>query len=786
MIYYILAKRGSTVASSLRIWYDRPASGWQQGLPIGNGRLGAVVYGGIGAETWSLSETTFWSGRPEPLDPPSNTKADLTRMRNEFFAGDFERGEAEARARLQPTKRNFGTNLPLCRMELTFDSAGEGVTRELDLERAVVSTTYSNGGARFRREAFASHVDGVLASRFLCDRPGGVSFELRIEGDDYVRVLGASAGDGTIRFEAQALETMHSDGRCGVRCAGAVRLAVRGGAVRENEGGGLLVSGADEAVVYVAVATDYGATEGEDWRSACDSALSQAIRKGYEQAKADHVCDYRALFSRVTLSLGDGGQPSLPTDERVRRIGSGPEDPALYALFYQYARYLTISGSREDSPLPMNLQGIWNDGEANRMQWSCDYHLDVNTQMNYYPVETGHLGECHAPLMRFVERLAASSGRAAARHFYDSDGWVAHVFTNAWGFASPGWETSWGLNVTGGLWIAAHLMERYTFGRDDAFLARTAYPVLKEAAAFFLDYMTIHPEFGWLVTGPSNSPENSFYTGDDRVRSHALSMGPTMDQMLVRELFEFCIEASERLDADAALRERLREAAEALPPLRVGARGQLQEWLEDYAEAQPDHRHLSHLYGLFPGNQVTPFGTPALAAAARKTLELRMSRAELEDVEFTLALFAACFARLRDGDAAHRQLSDLIGKLCFDNLFTFSKAGIAGAETNIFVIDGNFGGAAAIAELLLQSHAGELDLLPALPKRWPTGRVAGLRARGDVEVDLVWEGGALAEATLRAGTAGRTTVRYGERTLSLELQPGMTFRFGPDLTPLPG
>jgi alpha-L-fucosidase 2 len=423
----------------------------------------------------------------------------------------------------------------------------------------------------------------------------------------------------------------------------------------------------------------------------------------------------------------------------------------------------------------MNLQGIWNDGEANRMQWSCDYHLDVNTQMNYFPTETTNLAECHVPLMAFIEKLSVA-GRASAQAFYGCEGWVAHVFTNAWGFASPGWETSWGLNVTGGLWIATHLREHYEFGLDQDFLKKTAYPVLKEAAAFYLDYMTVHPKYGWLVTGPSNSPENSFYFEGDESDTYHLSMGTTMDQMLVRDLFEFCLSSAETLAMDAEFRERLKQAIALLPPLQIGARGQLQEWLEDYGEAQPDHRHLSHLFGLYPGNQVTPNGTPELSAAARRTLENRMGRADLEDVEFTLAMIAASFARLRDGENAHKQLTYLIGRLCMDNLFTFSKAGIAGAETNIFVVDGNFGGTAAIGEMLLQSHAGEIDLLPALPAQWPTGTVKGLRAKGNLEVDIAWENGSMAEASFKAYSDGEAMIRYGDRTVRLQLVKGRMCR----------
>ncbi|MBB6674692.1 glycoside hydrolase family 95 protein [Cohnella nanjingensis] len=767
--------------------YARAAAGWQQGLPIGNGRLGAVVYGGSDEETWSLTESTYWSGRTEPSRNPPRGKDDLARIREPFFAGDYARGEALVEALWQPEKGNFGTHLTLCELRLRFgdpDAEATGIERELSLDRAVVRTDVRAGGElRLSREVLASHPDGVIAARISGAAPGGVSFDLTLAGrTDRFEVV---PKDGhTLAFRGQATEDVHSDGECGVRCQGAVRAVATGGSVRIADGC-LIVRGADEALILFAAHTDYLAAD-ERWADEGEGRAARAAAKGYARIREDHVADHRRLYDRVRLSLGESTRAALPTDERVRLLADEPDaDPQLYALFYQYGRYLTIAGSREDSPLPLNLQGLWNDGEANRMAWSCDYHLDVNTQMNYYPTEAANLPESHLPLARFVRRLAAA-GEATARGLYGCDGWVAHVFTNAWGFTDPGWHYSWGMNVTGGLWIADLLREHYEYTLDRGFLADTAYPVLRSAAIFFLDYMTPHPETGQLVTGPSNSPENSFYPpgregGSGAAKAHALSMGPTMDQALIRALFAFCRSSAELLQTDAALQARLEEALDRLPTLRVGSRGQLQEWLEDYGEAQPDHRHLSHLYALYPGDQVTPRGTPELADAARKTLANRMQREGLEDVEFTLAQFAASFARLGDGEQAWRSLTYLIGRLCFDNLLTYSKPGIAGAETNIFVADGNFGGTAAIGEMLLRSRPGEIELLPALPAAWPEGRASGLRAKGGAGVDLAWKGGRLTEAVIRAHAAGSAVLRCGDASIRLELSPGAVYVFGADL-----
>lgn len=754
--------------TSMRLTYDKAAAGWKQGLPVGNGRLGAVIIGGETEETWCLTETTYWSGKEERTETVSRGRADLDRMRELFFQGEYSQGEALAEQLLQAEKRNFGTHLSMCDVRIAFEGSGGRVARELDLDEAIYRGSVENGDSRRTCELFASHPDGVIAARIRSGKPGGLTFTLQLAGRT-ARFAASADGEGVIRFRGQAVETMHSDGTCGVHCAGAVKIDAIGGTIESN-GEALSVRGADTVWVYIGISTDYGRLD-DAWQNEALSAVAQASVKGYERLLDDHVREYRSLYARVEADFGQSERDGLPTDERIRLLSEGGDDPRLFALFLQYGRYLTISGSRPDSPLPLHLQGLWNDGEANRMAWSCDYHLDINTQMNYYPTESANLAECHEPLLRYIGKLA-EAGRASARDFYGCEGWTAHVFSNAWGFTAPGWYYSWGLNVTGGLWLASHLRMHYEYGRDDAFLREQAYPILKEAALFFLDYMVVHPEKGWLVTGPSNSPENSFYVrGGDRT-SHALSMGPTMDQSLVRELFGFCLASAEKLGDEAAFRQRLGDAIALLPPLQIGVDGKLREWLEDYEEAQPDHRHLAHLYDLYPGAEITPQGTPELSEASRKTLLARKREDGFEDVEFTLALFAASFARLHDGERAYENVAYLISDLCFDNLLTYSKAGIAGAETNIFVADGNFGGAAALIEMLLQSHAGEIHLLPALPSKWPTGKIAGLKAKGNAQVDIHWQDGKLTEATILAQSPLQTKLRYRDRAIPLRLEAG--------------
>jgi alpha-L-fucosidase 2 len=769
-----------------KLWYDKPAEGWSQGLPLGNGRIGAVVISSPDREVWEMSEVTFWSGQAEAVPGNGRGKEALEEMRAAFFAGDYERGDRLAKQSLMPVKSNFGTHLGLCRITLDFadvkpDPAGENFRRELDLSQALVRSFSEAEGGLLKREVFASHPGDVLAARIWRQSPERVSFTLTLQGITETFETHAAAPD-TLEFRAQATERVHSSGKCGVWSQGQLKIVTAGGSV-ECGADTLRVTGAEEAWIYFTVATDYR-KEDAGWAEESSRALAGAVAAGYERLRGEHIADYRREFGTVELELGHPQQSVLPTDERMRRLRQGEGgDPQLYALFLQYGRYLMIAGSRTDSPLPLHLQGIWNDGEACRMGWSCDYHLDVNTQMNYYPAEVIGLGDSHLPLMAYIEDLA-QAGRASARDFYGAAGWVAHVFSNAWGFTAPGWDTSWGLNVTGGLWLAAHMMEHFRYSRDTVFLKNQAYPVLKEAAVFFLDYMTIHPKYGWLVTGPSNSPENHFYPDGPESGVQQLSMGTTVDQELVRELFEFCHEAAGLLGVDEEFRAQLAEAIGKLPPLQIGSRGQLQEWLEDYAEAQPEHRHFSHLYALYPGSQITPEDTPELAAAMRVTLENRMLQDELEDVEFTAALFALGFARLHDGDQALRHVSHLIGELCFDNLLSYSRSGIA--ETNIFVIDGNFGGTAAIAEMLLQSHAGCIHLLPALPAAWGTGKVTGLRAKGNAEVDITWENGELTGAVIRTHLAGLVAVRCGGRKIVLEAAAGGVYMLDAHLQELQG
>jgi alpha-L-fucosidase 2 len=520
--------------------------------------------------------------------------------------------------------------------------------------------------------------------------------------------------------------------------------------------------------VVIAVGTDWA---GEDPASQAEKLVAAP---GYDALRAAHVEDHRRLMGRVSIDLGDPVE--LPTDVRRERLAQGERDDDLIALYFQYGRYLTVAGSRADSPLPLALQGVWNDGLASSSGWTDDFHLDINTQQNYWAAEPANLAECHAPLFRFLRRLA-DAGRDTAERMYGAEGWVAHTVTNAWGYTAPGSGMGWGLNVTGGAWIALQLWEHYEYQPDEEFLREQAYPVLREAALFLLSYLVPEPGHGWLVAGPAESPENWYLAPDGAQCS--IAMGNTADRVFAEAILRICGRAAAVLGVDPDLRTRVAAARRQLSPFRIGRHGQLQEWLEDFEEADPAHRHTAHLCAVFPERQITPRGTPQLARAAEVTLDRRQRAPGWEQTEWVEANFAAFYARLLDGDRALAHLTRLITDASEANLLSYSAGGIAGAPQNIYSFDGNSGGTGAIAEMLLQSDGEEIELLPALPSAWRDGSVRGLRARGGFAVDLTWRAGRLHEARIRstsaAGAAAR--IRYRDAVTDVTWQPAAELLF---------
>jgi alpha-L-fucosidase 2 len=754
------------------LWYGAPATRWFEALPLGNGHLGAMVFGSIDLERIALSESTVWSGAPDHDAVNPGARDHLGLIRELLFAGRYGEARSLCQEYLLAKPHNFGTNLPLPELQLAFPKpkSVSSYRRSLDLDSGLARSEYRSAGARFMREAFASHPDRVLVVHIRCDQPQSVDFRISF-GKAIMPVTVETNEVQTLILRGKAFETLHSSGHDGVQFEAHVRVVLQGGSLMPVENA-LEVKSATAATVLVAIATNFA---GNRPIAECEQILERAAAKEYQALRSAHTVDHQALYRRVSLDIGKSSdeQRAKPINLRRASLGEGADDPELLALFFQYGRYLTIAGSREDSALPLALQGIWNDGLASSMGWTDDFHLDINTQQNYWAAEVCNLGECQLPLFRWIEVLR-ESGRKTAREMYGAPGWVAHTVSNPWGYSAPGWGIGWGLFVSAGTWISLQLWEHYRFHPDDQFLRATAYPVLRELAEFYLAYLVSDPTHGWLVAGPSDSPENWYKTPDGG--NAAESMGNTCDRALVFALFSTCIEASQILGIDKELRLKWSRAQAQLSPFQIGRHGQLQEWLCDFEDADPNHRHTSHLVALYPLHEISPHGTPELARAAKVTLERRMQAPHWEQTEWGWANLVAYSARLLDGDKAHKYLTGLVANAAEDNLLTYSIAGVAGAGQNIFALDGNTAGTAAMAEMLVQSQASEIVLLPALPRAWLNGSVRGLRARGGFEVDVRWRDGVLQGAEIRSVQGGIIPVRYGEGLVHARVVAGIPLR----------
>lgn len=766
--------------NTLKLWYQQPADAtvvdnpykwkddpeWLRALPLANGSLGVMVFGDVNKERIQLSEESMWSGSLDDNDNPDAYPAQA-KIRELLFHGKYKEAVAltqqtqickgEGSGRGSGSKVPFGSFQTLGDLWLDFEkqSTYEDYYRELDLDDAVVRVTYKQEGVQYKREIFVSQPDQLMVMKLAADKPGMISFKSSLSRPE--RFTTTSDENQLIMMGSL------SDGKGGEGMEYLARLIAvnKNGAVTYTDST-LVVSNADEVTLLLTASTDYVLEypkyKGRDYKKITETNLQKGKGKTYESLLEAHKKEYQKYFSRVSFNIAGEVSDTIPTDKRLQIFKETKSDPRLAELLFQYGRYLLISSSRPGT-LPANLQGLWTSKV--QTPWNGDYHTDVNIQMNYWLAEATNLSEMHLPLFDLMNSLQKPGSKTAKVH-YNASGWVVHPITNVWGYTSPGEVSKWGMHVGGGAWLATHIMEHYYFTLDKSFL-KEMYPVLKSSVEFYLDWLVPDPNTRELLSGPSVSPENTFIAPDGS--KSQICMGPSHDQQVIWQLFKNFIDASNVLDLNNDFLQKVIQAKAKLAQPKIGSDGRLMEWNEEFEEAEPGHRHISHLFALHPGYQIDIHETPELALAARKSLDYRIQNGG-GHTGWSAAWLINQYARLEEAEKAKQSLNTVLAKSTNPNLFSSHPP---------FQMDANFGTTAGITEMLLQSQSGEIRLLPALPKEWKTGEVKGLCARGGFVVDMKWEEGTLNSVKVHSTKGGTCTLNYKGKMIVLETEPNLNY-----------